>query len=71
MTTKIYEYKTERVLIDENLWDQYQEDFDGFTPDAFSEVYNATVKELRTVLRCGGVYVPRCEKGSLIARSLL
>lgn len=68
--TKVYEYKLDRRK-DENLRDLYQDDFKNFTEETFKMANQKELQNLRTCLRCGGVFVAHNTKQVTIARTLV
>jgi hypothetical protein len=65
---KILEYRYFELMNDD-LWEQYQEDFADFTEAIFKECNPTTIRNLRTLLRNQGVWVKR-NKWVTVARSL-
>jgi len=61
-----YEYYE---LMNDDLWEQYQEDFAGFTEAIFKACNPAIIRNLRTLLRHQGVWV-KTDKRAIIAQSL-
>ncbi len=65
--TKINEWEQDN-LIDKELWEQYQDDFNDWTEKDFkSDVSNTLLRRLRDTLRRRGVWVSRDEQ---VAKSL-
>ena len=56
-------------LMDDDLWEQYQEDFADFTEAIFKACNPTTIRNLRTLLRHQGVWVER-DKWVTVAQSL-
>jgi hypothetical protein len=63
---KIY---TEKGWRDDYLWEYYQEDFNTFTKEVFTDCDSTLLRELRDILRTNGVYVKRA-RGVTIAKEL-
>ena len=55
---------------DTDLWEQYQEDFEGWTEEHFKGVPNAKLRALRTTLREHGVLVSKKNRDT-IAKALM
>lgn len=68
---KNWEYgKGNGGLYDSDLWEQFQEDFQGWTEDHFKEVPNHRIRTLRATLRDYGVWVTK-DRLLTIAKSLM
>jgi hypothetical protein len=65
---KTLEYKYFK-LINDDLWEQYKEDFSDFTEPVFRNYIIITVYNLRALLRNQGVWVVK-DKRVIIAQSL-
>jgi hypothetical protein len=65
---KTLEYKYFK-LINDDLWEQYKEDFSDFTEPVFRNCTIITVRNLRALLRNQGVWVAK-DKRVTIAQSL-
>jgi hypothetical protein len=65
---KILEYRHYKLL-DNNLWEQYKEDFADFTEAVFKACSLITIRNLQTLLRNQGVWVEK-DKQVTIIRSL-
>ena len=55
--------------MNDDLWEQYQEDFADFTETIFKACNPVTIRKLRTLLRDQGVWVEK-DKQVTIIRSL-
>ena len=53
---KTIEYRT-ADLQDDNLWEAFNDDFSGFTVEAFKNCYLSDIRRLRLLLRANGVWV--------------
>ena len=71
---KVWEYsegnKSGNGLQDEDLWEQFKEDFDGFTADVFKASDKIFTRNLRFALRRNGVWVNYSNKAKYLAESL-
>lgn len=56
LRTKVHWYKEDQ-LTDTALWETYQEDFRSIPPEIWSTTQANIRRDLRRVLRCGGVFV--------------
>ena len=70
LETKLYEY-TKYRLHDKDLWDTFQEDFEGITTPQLATVDRQDLKDIRHCLRCGGVYVEQNNRNLTIPQSLV
>jgi hypothetical protein len=68
-TTKCYEY-TERKINDDNLWEVYKYDFEGFTTEIIRTMHIQYQQQLRGMLQCGGVFVANRSNGVTVAQIL-
>ena len=66
---KIWEYNNDNS-IDSALWDFFQEDFEEFVIDIFSQASTRTLKTLFLLLYKGGVYVRKNDKRTKLAQVL-
>ena len=64
--TKCHEY-IERKINDDNLWEVYKYDFEGFTTEIIRTMHIQYQQQLRVMLRCGGVFVQNRSNSVTIA----
>ena len=67
--TKTYQYRNEEAR-DKDLWDLYQEEFNGFTVATFKTLGSRPLQLLRNTLKARGVYVPQNTKHITLAEVL-
>ena len=68
--TKLYQYALDKTS-DENLWDLFQDDFKDFTVAVFGRLHRRELLQLRSHLRCSGVFVATNTKHMTIAQTLV